>query len=220
MEEADEAELADTCGGGELVEADVPLRPVPEEVIRQVKRPVVVTGERRSHRPDGGRALDQRAQPLSEPLIVLKPRRGRLERTVHSHEVASELAIRQGRFGEHDVGEERRLLVTGQGCQVGNLDDYEAGCPWLPIDRGAGVRVRRIPGNELPRPYEAAFPATARAHRFPGDDPEDVFPARLDGVLGGLARHQQNWARIRGTPHPDRVGPHVGRIVGNNVQEL
>jgi hypothetical protein len=34
VEEADEAELAYTCGGGELVEADVPLRPVPEVVVR------------------------------------------------------------------------------------------------------------------------------------------------------------------------------------------
>ena len=42
-------------------------------------------------------------------------------------EVASGLAIRQGRFGERDVGgEARRLLVAGQGCQV---DNYEAG--WL-----------------------------------------------------------------------------------------
>jgi hypothetical protein len=153
-------------------------------------------------------------------LIVLKPRRGRLERTVHSHEVASELAIRQGWFGEHDVGEERRLLVTGQSCQVGNLDDYEAGCPWLPIDRGAGVRVRQIKATSCPGRMRRRSRPRRECVGFPATIPKTYSPRGLDGVLGGLVRHQQDWARIRGTPHSDWVGPHVGRKVGNNVQEL
>jgi hypothetical protein len=39
-------------------------------------------------------ALDQRTQPLSEPLFVLKPGGGRPECEVHLEEVASELTIR------------------------------------------------------------------------------------------------------------------------------
>ena len=70
---------------------------------------------------------------------MLKPGGGRLECAVQLEEVASELAIRQGRFGERDVGgEARRRLVAGRGCLVGSLDDYEAG--WL---------SGRIPASDL-----------------------------------------------------------------------
>jgi hypothetical protein len=48
-------------------------------------------------------------------LFVLKPGGGRLECAVQLEEVATELAIRQGRFGERDVGgEARRLLLAGR----------------------------------------------------------------------------------------------------------
>jgi hypothetical protein len=71
-------------------------------------------------------------------LFVLKPGGGR-RCAVQLEEVATELAIRQGRFGERDVGgEARRLLLAGQGCQIGSLDDYEAG--WL---------SGRIPASDL-----------------------------------------------------------------------
>ena len=78
----------------------------------------------------------------------------------------------------------------------------------------------RDPRQRAARLDEAALPPTARTHRLSGDDPEDVLTARLNSVMGGLACHQQDWTGLRGTPHPDRVGPHVGRIVGNNIQEL
>jgi hypothetical protein len=45
-EEADEAELADPCGGGELVEADVAFGPVGEVVARHAQRLVVAGAER------------------------------------------------------------------------------------------------------------------------------------------------------------------------------
>jgi len=47
-EETDQAELADAGGGGELVEADVALRPVTEIVAGCAKRLVVTRVERRS----------------------------------------------------------------------------------------------------------------------------------------------------------------------------
>ena len=80
--------------------------------------------------------------------------------------------------------------------------------------------VRGIPGNELARLYQAVLAPAARTHRFPGDDPEDVLASRLDGVVGGLAGHQQEGILLRGAPHPDLLGPHAGMLGGNNVQDL
>src|SRR6266851_1457556 len=72
-EEADEAELADPGGGGELVEADVAFGPVGEVVARQAQRLVVAEAERWSPRAAGRGALDQRTQQFSEPLVAFEP---------------------------------------------------------------------------------------------------------------------------------------------------
>jgi len=110
---------------------------------------------------------------------------------VHLQEAAHQFAIRHRRIGKRDVVGERDVLVTGQGRQAGDLYDDEARCPGPALDGLAVMRARGIPGNELPRLYEAALRAAARTHRPPGDDPEDVLAAWLDGVVAGLARHQQ-----------------------------
>ena len=76
-EEADEAELADAGGGGELVEADVPLRPVGEVVAGQAERPVVAGAERLI--AAGGRVESARSarEPIGEPFVALEPGGGR-----------------------------------------------------------------------------------------------------------------------------------------------
>ena len=87
-EQPDQAELADAGFSGELFEADVALRPIAQVVAGQAQRPVVAGTERRSRRPRGRAALDQRAQPLGEPLVAFEPRDGGLERRVQSQEGA------------------------------------------------------------------------------------------------------------------------------------
>jgi len=144
--------------------------------------------QRTSQWAHGGAALDQRAQPRCETLVALEARRGGcVERGVHLQEAAHQFAIRHRRLGKRDVVGERDILVTGQGRQGGDLYHDEARCPGPAPDRLAVMRARGIPSNELPRLYEAALRAAARTHRLPGDDPEDVLAAWLDGVVAGLA---------------------------------
>ena len=78
-EEADEAEFADSGGGGELVEADIAFGPVSEVVPRQAQRLVVAGAERRSPRAAGWGTVDQGAQPICQPFVALEPGGGSLQ---------------------------------------------------------------------------------------------------------------------------------------------
>jgi hypothetical protein len=122
------------------------------------------------------------------------------------------LRIADHRFRKEDARLEVGLLVTGEAGQVGNVDDHQPSRPRLGIDRRAGVTVRRVPGDELTRLYEAAFASTAGQHRLRGADAEDVFAARLHGVPTGLASHQKDAALVGGSPHPHLLHRHPARL--------
>ena len=218
-EEADEAELADPGGGGELVEADVAFGPVGEVVARQAQRLVVAEAERWSPRAAGRGALDQRTQQFSEPLVAFEPGGGRLEGGVHGQEVTGEPGIGDHRVREGNVGQDADLFVTPERGQVGDLDDHEPGRPRPGVDGRACVRAGRIPGDELARQDNTVFTPAPGPHRLPGDDAENVLAPRLDGIVRGLTGHQQDAVLIGGAPHPDPLGCHSGRLCGKNVQD-
>jgi hypothetical protein len=89
-EEADEAELADPGGGGELVEADVAFGLVGEEVPGQAQRLVAAGAKRRSSWAGVWGAVDQGAQPLGESSVTLEPGGGRLQGGAQCQEVTGE----------------------------------------------------------------------------------------------------------------------------------
>jgi PhnB protein len=219
-EKPNEPELADAGGSGELVEADVSLRPVGEVVARQAERPVVAGAQRRSRPAGRGEALDHRAEPRSESFVALQPGRRRVERTVHLQERTHELGVANDRFGKEDPRRDLRILVAREVGEIGDLDDDQTCRPRLGIDRRAGVAVRRVPGDELARYDEVAVVSTARKHRLPSDDSEDVFTTRLDGVARRVARHQQDAVLIRSSPYPHLLGRHLARLAWRkNVQD-
>ena len=156
-EEADEAELADPGGGGELVKANVALRPVGKVVPRQAQRLVVAKAERRSPWAAGRGALDQGAQPFSEPFVALEPGGGRLHGGVQCQEVTGEPGVGDHGLGEGNVGQDTDLLVARERGQADDLNDHEPGGPRLSIDGRAGVRAGRVPGDKLPGQDDSAF---------------------------------------------------------------
>jgi hypothetical protein len=128
--------------------------------------------------------------------------------------------IADDRLGKEDAGREIRLFIARELGQLGDLDDQQAGRPGLTVDRVTGVTVGRVPGDELARRDQVAPTPTARPHRLSGDDSEDVLAARLDGVAGRSARHEQDAVLAGRPPHPNLLGPHLDEATGGkNVQD-
>lgn len=91
-----------------------------------------------------------------------------------------------------DVDQRGGLLIVDEGAQASEVDNHQPGIPRLAIGRRSGVAVGGIPDQQLPGLHDSPLGASTRLHRPCGDDTEDVLPAVLDGVVGGLAGHQQD----------------------------
>jgi PhnB protein len=205
-EQLDEAELPHLRDGREFVEPHVPIGPFDQVLTGHSERPPIPSTDVRLRGADGRRAIDQIAQPFEDPLVPLEPAHRCLERSVQPDEPPCETCIGNYRIGKSDAVEQIRLGIAGEIRQVGSLDDHDPGEPRPPIDRGALMRARGIPRHELTGQHQTAFRATSRGHGLPHHDPEDVLAARLDLVPGGRARHQQDPALARRTPHVNLLG--------------
>ena len=218
-EEPDEAELADAGDRGELVEADVALGAVAEVVEGQAQRAVVAEAERRPAR--GGRPGSGRSARAATRRAA---RRARVASPAPRARCGVARSLRASCASPSTGSGNATSARTVVSSSLASAERSPTSTTIRRADHGRPVTRRRrarrgIPGDELAGPDQAALAPTARAHRLPGDDSEDVLAARLDRVARGVARHQQDPGLVGGAPHPNLLGRHRPVVGGKNVQD-